>query len=345
MKIAVIGATGLVGAKILELLAARNFEYSELFLIASEKNKGNTITFQGKVYTLQTPKEALESFENQEVSAIALFSAGAAVATEFAPQFAKKGFKVIDNSSAFRADTDKKLIVPEVNASALAESDKIISNPNCSTIQLVMVLNPLHKKYKIRRVVVSTYQAVTGSGHKGINQLMNERKGRNVIEKAYSHPIDLNIIPHIDAFETNDYTKEEMKLINETKKILSDPSIRITATAVRIPVLGGHSESVNIEFAQPFDLQEVRKTLSEAPGLTLKDNLDNCEYPMPKDAAGKDEVFVGRVRRDESQANCLNLWIVADNLRKGAATNAVQIAEYLQKNELPKPCKTPNQRL
>lgn len=328
MKVAVVGATGLVGSEILTVLAERNFPVTELIPVASEKSKGKEIEFKGKKYKVVTPSEAIALKPD-----IALFSAGGGTSTEFAPQYAEAGITVVDNSSAWRMDPTKKLVVPEVNGDVLSDADKIIANPNCSTIQMVVVLKPLHEKYTIKRVVVSTYQSVTGTGVKAVNQLMDERAGKEG-EKAYPYPIDLNVIPHIDVFQENGYTKEEMKMINETNKIMGDDSIRVTATTVRIPVMGGHSESVNIEFEQDFDLNEVRQILAAQEGVIVIDDPANLKYPMPKDAHGKDEVLVGRIRRDESQDKTLNLWVVADNLRKGAATNAVQIAELLLKKGL-----------
>ncbi len=328
MKVAVVGATGLVGSEILTVLAERNFPVTELIPVASEKSKGKEIEFKGKKYKVVTPSEAIALKPD-----VALFSAGGSTSTEFAPQYAEAGITVVDNSSAWRMDPTKKLVVPEVNGDVLSDADKIIANPNCSTIQMVVVLKPLHEKYTIKRVVVSTYQSVTGTGVKAVNQLMDERAGKEG-EKAYPYPIDLNVIPHIDVFQENGYTKEEMKMINETNKIMGDDSIRVTATTVRIPVMGGHSESVNIEFEQDFDLNEVRQILAAQEGVIVVDDPANLKYPMPKDAHGKDEVLVGRIRRDESQDKTLNLWVVADNLRKGAATNAVQIAELLLKKGL-----------
>jgi len=328
MKVAVVGATGLVGTEMLTVLAERNFPVTELIPVASERSKGKEIDFKGKKYKVVTPQEAILLKPD-----VALFSAGGSTSTEFAPLFAEAGITVIDNSSAWRMDPNKKLVVPEVNGDVLTNDDKIIANPNCSTIQMVVVMKPLHEKYKIKRVVVSTYQSVTGTGVKAVDQLMNERNGVEG-EKAYPYQIDLNVIPHIDVFQDNGYTKEEMKMIQETNKIMSDDSIRVTATTVRIPVMGGHSESVNIEFENDFDVNEVRELLAASEGIIVVDNPANLEYPMPKDAHGKDEVFVGRIRRDESQDKTLNLWIVADNLRKGAATNAVQIAELLSKKGL-----------
>jgi len=328
MKVAVVGATGLVGTEMLEVLAERNFPVTELIPIASEKSVGKQITFKGKTYSVVSLETAV-SLKPQ----VALFSAGGATSLEWAPRFAEAGITVIDNSSAWRMDETKKLVVPEVNANTLTPNDKIIANPNCSTIQMVVVLKPLHDKYKIKRVVVSTYQSVTGTGVKAVNQLMNERAGIE-IDKVYPYKIDLNVLPHIDVFLDNGYTKEEMKMINETKKIMSDNSIQVTSTTVRIPVMGGHSESVNIEFENDFDVNEVRSILSKSQGIIVQDDPKNLIYPMPLNAHKKDEVFVGRIRRDESLPNTLNLWIVADNLRKGAATNAVQIAEYLYDKKL-----------
>jgi aspartate-semialdehyde dehydrogenase len=324
MKVAVVGATGLVGTVMLKVLAERNFPVTELIPVASAKSAGKKLSWKNKEYTVFTMEQAIAAKPD-----IALFSAGGSTSLEWAPKFAEVGTFVIDNSSAWRMDPSKKLIVPEVNADVLTADDKIIANPNCSTIQMVLVLNPLHKAYTIKRVVVSTYQSVTGTGVKAVQQLENERNGIKG-EMAYAFPIDKNAIPQIDVFMDNGYTKEEMKMVNETKKILRDESVQVTATCVRIPVMGGHSESINLEFGKPFDEAEVKNILAHTPGITLKDDPKNNEYPMPLiDADGKDDVFVGRVRRDESQLNALNLWIVADNLRKGAATNAIQIAEYL----------------
>ncbi len=323
MKVAIVGATGLVGSEMLTVLASRNFPVTELIPVASERSKGKEIEFKGKKYKVVTADEAIALRPD-----VALFSAGGSTSLEYAPKFAEAGITVIDNSSAWRMDPSKKLVVPEVNGNTLDASDKIIANPNCSTIQMVVVLKPLHERYKVKRVVVSTYQSVTGTGVKAVTQLNDERAGVEG-EKAYPYPIDLNVIPHIDVFQENGYTKEEMKMINETNKIMGDDSIRVTATTVRIPVIGGHSESVNIEFEQDFDVTEVRQILAQQAGVLVVDNPEKLEYPMPRDAHGKDEVFVGRIRRDESQPNTLNLWVVADNLRKGAATNTVQIAEYL----------------
>ena len=329
MKIAVVGATGLVGTKMLEVLAERNFPITELIPVASEKSVGKQLEFKGKRYTVHSMDQAIAAKPQ-----IALFSAGGSTSLEWAPKFAAQGITVIDNSSAWRMDPSKKLIVPEVNASALTKADKIIANPNCSTIQMVVVLQPLHKKYKIKRVVVSTYQSVTGTGVKAVNQLMNERKNGSSDEMAYAYKIDLNVIPQIDVFLDNGYTKEEMKMVNETKKIMGDDSIRLTATTVRIPVMGGHSESLNIEFEREFDVKDIFYMMENTSGIILQDDLKNQIYPMPMNAHNKDEVFVGRIRRDESQPKTLNMWIVADNLRKGAATNAVQIAEYLIEKNL-----------
>lgn len=328
MKIAVVGATGLVGTVMLKVLEERNFPLTELIPVASEKSVGKEITFKGKKFAIVSMDTAISMRPD-----IALFSAGGNTSLEHAPRFAEAGTTVIDNSSAWRMDPSKKLVVPEVNAHELSIDDKIIANPNCSTIQMVVALKPLHDKYKIKRVVVSTYQSVTGTGVKAVEQMMNERKG---IEgpMAYAYPIDLNVIPQIDVFVENGYTKEEMKMINETRKIMSDDTIRLTATTVRIPVMGGHSESVNIEFENDFDVAEVRELLEKTEGIIVVDDIANLKYPMPKDAHEKDEVFVGRIRRDESMPNSLNMWIVADNLRKGAATNAVQIAEFLVKKGL-----------
>lgn len=328
MKIAVVGATGLVGTMILKVLEERNFPVSELIPVASEKSKGKEISFKGKSYKVVTVDEAISMKPS-----IALFSAGGSTSTEYAPKFAAAGTTVVDNSSAWRMDPSKKLVVPEVNANVLTPEDKIIANPNCSTIQMVVVLKPLHDKYKIKRVVVSTYQSVTGTGVKAVEQLNNERAGISG-EKAYPYAIDLNVIPQIDVFTENGYTKEEMKMIQETNKIMGDDQIRVTATTVRIPVMGGHSESVNIEFENEFDLNEVREALAAQEGVLVVDDPANLKYPMPIDAHNRDEVFVGRIRRDETQEKTLNLWIVADNLRKGAATNAVQIAEYLREYSL-----------
>ena len=329
MKVAVVGATGFVGTQMLTDLKERNFPITELIPVASERSVGKEVEYNGKKYKIVSAATAISMKPD-----IAVFSAGGSTSLELAPLFAAAGTTVIDNSSAWRMDPTKKLIVPEVNAHELTKDDKIIANPNCSTIQMVVVLEPLHKKYKIKRVVVSTYQSVTGTGKKAVDQLFDERKGEMNGEKAYPYQIDLNLLPHIDVFQENGYTKEEMKMILETNKIMSDDSIKVTATTVRVPVIGGHSESVNIEFENDFDVNEVKELLSKAPGIIVKDNPAKLEYPTPLDAHNKDEVFVGRIRRDESQAKTLNLWIVADNLRKGASTNAVQIAEYLIANKL-----------
>lgn len=328
MKVAVVGATGLVGTKMLQVLAERNFPVTELIPVASEKSVGKTITFNNQPYTIVSMEAAIAA-----KPALALFSAGGGTSLEWAPKFAEAGITVVDNSSAWRMDATKKLVVPEVNADVLTVADKIIANPNCSTIQMVVVLKPLHDKYRIKRVVVSTYQSVTGTGVKAVEQLNNERNGIDG-PMAYKYRIDLNALPHIDVFLENGYTKEEMKMVNETKKIMGDDSIRVTATTVRIPVMGGHSESVNIEFENDFDINEVRSLLSQAPGVVVQDDVANFIYPMPLTAHEKDETFVGRIRRDETQPNTLNCWIVSDNLRKGAATNAVQIAEYLMEKGL-----------
>ncbi|WP_419700645.1 aspartate-semialdehyde dehydrogenase [Mucilaginibacter sp. NFX135] len=323
MKVAVVGATGLVGTKMLQVLAERNFPVTELIPVASEKSIGKEITFNGKQFKVVSVEDAIKMKPD-----VAIFSAGGSTSLQQAPLFAAAGTTVIDNSSAWRMDPTKKLVVPEVNADVLTADDKIIANPNCSTIQMVVALKPLHDKYKIKRVVVSTYQSVTGTGVKAVDQLFNERKGIDG-PKVYPYTIDLNVIPQIDVFTENGYTKEEMKMILETKKIMGDDSIKVTATTVRIPVMGGHSESVNIEFFNDFDLAEVRELLAKSPGIVVVDDPASLKYPMPLDAHDKDEVFVGRIRRDETQDNTLNCWIVSDNLRKGAATNAVQIAEYL----------------
>lgn len=323
MKIAVVGVTGMVGQVMLRILEERNLNVSTLIPVASEKSVGNEVTFKEKQHKIVSMKQAIEMKPD-----IALFSAGGSVSLEFAPQFAAVGTTVIDNSSAFRMDAEKKLIVPEINASQLTKDDKIIANPNCSTIQMVAALAPLHKKYAIKRLVISTYQSITGTGVKAVEQLENEYTGKKGA-MAYPYQIHKNAIPHCDVFEDNGYTKEEMKLVRETQKILDDRTIAVTATAVRIPVVGGHSESVNVEFRNTFDVSEIRKTLSETSGITVQDNIDVNVYPMPLLAHGKDDVFVGRIRRDHSQENTLNMWIVSDNLRKGAATNAVQIAQYL----------------
>jgi aspartate-semialdehyde dehydrogenase len=322
MKVAVVGATGMVGNVMLEVLKEHNFPITELIPVASEKSVGKIIEYSGNSYSVVGLQAAVEMKPD-----VAIFSAGGETSLQWAPKFAEVGTTVIDNSSAWRMDPTKKLVVPEINGNELTSSDKIIANPNCSTIQLVMVMAPLHKKYGIKRAIVSTYQSITGTGVKAVEQMENERAGKDG-EMAYKYPIDKNCIPQCDVFLENGYTKEEMKLTNETKKIL-DPAINVTATAVRVPVVGGHSEAVNIEFQQDFELEDVKTILKNTPGITLQDDIANYIYPMPKYAQNKDDVFVGRIRRDESQSNTLNLWIVADNLRKGAATNAVQIANLL----------------
>jgi len=323
MKVAVVGATGLVGTKMLQILAERNFPVTELIPVASERSIGIEVTFKEKKYKVVSMADAIAA-----KPAVAIFSAGGSTSLEWAPKFAEAGIKVIDNSSAWRMDPTKKLVVPEVNAEAITKDDFIIANPNCSTIQMVVALQPLHKKYKIKRVVVSTYQSVTGTGKKAVDQLFNERKEVKG-EMAYKYPIDLNVIPQIDVFLDNGYTKEEMKMVKETCKIMQDESIKVTATTVRIPVVGGHSESLNVEFENEFDLGEVTALLAGAPGIIVQNDDAAQVYPMPLWAHEKDEVFVGRLRRDETQPKTLNMWVVSDNLRKGAATNAVQIAEYM----------------
>lgn len=328
MRIALIGATGLVGNVMLQILSERNFKITELIPVASKKSVGKQISFNSNNYTIVSIETALNAAPD-----IALFSAGGETSLTWAPKFAKIGTTVIDNSSAWRMDADKKLVVPEINGDVLTPKDKIIANPNCSTIQLVMVLSPLHLKYKMKRVIISTYQSVSGTGVKAVQQLENEESGIKG-EMAYPHPIGRNALPHCDVFLENGYTKEEMKLVNESKKILRDYHFSVTATAVRIPTNGGHSESVNIEFEKDFEISEVRDLLSDSPGIVVQDNVENNLYPMPITAHNKDDVFVGRIRRDESQENSLNLWIVSDNLRKGAATNTVQIAEYLVEKKL-----------
>jgi aspartate-semialdehyde dehydrogenase len=328
MKIAVIGATGLVGSTMLKVLEERNFPVTELLPVASEKSEGKVITFQGQPYKVISLATAVSQRPD-----VALFSAGASVSRQWAPKFAAVGTTVIDNSSCWRMEPGIPLIVPEINGEVLTEQHKIIANPNCSTIQLVMVLNPLHKKFGLKRVVVSTYQSVSGTGVKAVKQLFDEREGKEG-EKAYPHPIDLNCLPHIDVFLDNDYTKEEMKMVNETRKILRDPEIMVSPTCVRVPVRGGHSESVNAAFEKEFEMKEVIELLKNTSGIVLQDDPSAKLYPMPIEAEGKDEVFVGRIRRDISQPQSLNCWIVSDNLRKGAATNAVQIAEYLLQHSL-----------
>ncbi|SMB95885.1 aspartate-semialdehyde dehydrogenase [Hymenobacter roseosalivarius DSM 11622] len=326
MKVAVVGATGLVGTEMLKVLAERNFPVTELLPVASEKSVGQEIEFQGQKYKVVSMDAAIAARP-----AVAIFSAGGGVSKEQAPRFAEVGTVVIDNSSAWRMDPTKKLVVPEINAKELTPADKIIANPNCSTIQMVLALHQLHAAFQIKRIVVSTYQSVTGTGKKAVDQLLEERAGQAASNPAYPHPIDLNVLPHIDVFEDNGYTREEMKMVRETQKILGDDTIQVTATAVRIPVMGGHSEAINVEFEQEFELDEVYRILRETDGVELVDDVARNQYPMPKDAHGKDAVLVGRLRRDESQPRTLNIWVVADNLRKGAATNAVQIAEAMLK--------------
>ena len=329
MKVAVVGATGLVGTKMLQVLAERNFPVTELIPAASSRSVGKEVIFKGKAYQVLSIEDAIAA-----KPAIAIFSAGGTTSLEWAPEFAAAGIRVIDNSSVWRMDPSKKLVVPEVNASVLNADDFIIANPNCSTIQMVVALHPLHQKYKIKRVVVSTYQSVTGTGKQAVDQLFSERKGEKVHadQMAYKYSIDLNVIPQIDVFLENGYTKEEMKMVNETCKIMQDDTIKVTATTVRIPVVGGHSESVNVEFENEFDLNELTVLLAQAPGVVVQQDDAAEFYPMPLWAHEKDDVFVGRLRRDETQPKTLNMWIVSDNLRKGAATNAVQIAEYLAAN-------------
>jgi len=324
MKVALVGATGMVGGVMLKVLEEQGFPVTELIPVASERSKGKKVDFNGSEFEVVTINEAL-----MQEPELALFSAGGNISKEWAPRFAEKGSVVIDNSSAWRMDPDKPLVVPEINANVLGPEDKIIANPNCSTIQLVMVLYPLHKKYNLKRVVISTYQSITGTGKQAVDQMEAERKGGISNDPAYPHAIDLNCLPHCDVFEENAYTKEEMKLINEPKKIMGLPDIKITATAVRVPVVGGHSEAVNLEFENNFDINEVREILNSMPGVVVFDDPGANKYPMPLTSQNRDEVFVGRIRRDESQLNTLNCWIVADNLRKGAATNAIQIAKYL----------------
>lgn len=328
MKLAIVGATGLVGQEVLKVLEERNFPFVDLYLVASAKSVGQKISYKGKEYTIKSMEETCSLSPD-----VAIFSAGGNTSLEWAPKFAERGTVVIDNSSAWRMDPTKKLIVPEINGSEIGENDKIIANPNCSTIQMVLALAPLHTKYKLKRIVVSTYQSVTGTGKDAVQQMMDERAGVKGT-KVYPHPIDMNALPHIDVFQDNGYTKEEMKMVNETRKILGDQTIGITSTTVRIPTIGGHSEAVNAEFYSDFDLREVREILSSSAGVIVQDDPKNNVYPMPLNSKGKDEVFVGRLRRDESQPNTLNMWVVADNLRKGAATNAVQIAEYIVENSI-----------
>lgn len=335
MKLAVVGATGMVGQMMLKVLQERDFPITELILVASEKSINKTVTFKNKTYKIVSMQEAIDAKPN-----LALFSAGGDISLQFAPKFAEVGTTVIDNSSAFRMNEKNHLIVPEINAQNLTKEDKIIANPNCSTIQLVMVLHPLNQKYDIKRVIVSTYQSVTGTGKNAVDQLNSEiensiRPSQNsTVKKVYPHQIFKNALPHCDVFSDDDYTKEEIKLMTEPLKILNDHSFKLSATAVRVPVQGGHSESVNIEFQNEFEIDEIKNILRNTPGICLQDDVENNVYPMPIYAEGKDEVFAGRIRRDNSQKNTLNMWIVADNLRKGAATNAVQIAEYLLKNNL-----------
>ena len=328
MKLAVVGATGLVGQEILKVLEERSFPFNELYLVASAKSVGQTISFKGTEYKIKGMEEVCKLAPD-----VAIFSAGGGTSLEWAPKFADAGTIVIDNSSAWRMDPTKKLIVPEINGHVLTIDDRIIANPNCSTIQMVMALAPLHVQYRLKRIVVSTYQSVTGTGKDAVQQMMDERQGING-PKVYPHAIDLNALPHIDAFLDNGYTKEEMKMVNETRKILGDDSIGVTATTVRIPSIGGHSEAVNVEFYEDFNISEVRSILANTPGVIVQDDPKNNIYPMPIHSKGRDEVFVGRIRRDESQPNTLNMWIVSDNLRKGAATNAVQIAEFMLEKSL-----------
>lgn len=323
MKVAVVGATGMVGRIMLEVLKERNFPISELIPVASARSVGSQVQYKGKEFTVVSMEDAIAAQPQ-----VAIFSAGGSTSTEWAPKFEAVGCTVIDNSSAWRMHPDKKLVVPEINAKELTENDKIIANPNCSTIQMVMALAPLHEKYGLKRLVISTYQSVSGTGKAAVDQMMKERDG-NEVEKVYPHEIDMNCLPHCDIFYDNGYTKEELKLVNETRKILNDDSIAITATAVRVPVKGGHSESINITLGSEFEIEDIRTAIASMPGVVVLDDPANNKYPMPLHAEGKDEVFVGRIRRDESFPNSLNLWVVSDNLRKGAATNAVQIAEYL----------------
>ncbi len=328
MKLAVVGATGLVGQEILKVIEERNVPFDELYMVASERSVGKEITFKGKSYKVISIPDAVSKKPD-----IALFSAGGGTSLEWAPKFAEAGTIVVDNSSAWRMDPTKKLVVPEINGEVLRIDDRIIANPNCSTIQMVLALAPLHKRYGITRVVVSTYQSVTGTGKDAVDQMMDERVGKKP-NMVYPYKIDMNVLPHIDVFQDNGYTKEEMKMVKETVKILGDESVKVTATCVRIPTMGGHSESVNIEFKEDFDLKDVVEILNNTEGVVVEDDVKNNIYPMPINAHGKDEVFVGRIRRDETQPNSLNMWIVADNLRKGAATNAVQIAEYVMEHSL-----------
>ena len=329
MRLAIVGATGLVGQEILRVLEERNFEFDQLYLVASAKSVGQKLSFKGKQYAIQSMEEVCNLAPD-----VAIFSAGGGTSLDWAPKFAAKGTIVIDNSSAWRMDPTKKLVVPEINGHVLTSEDKIIANPNCSTIQMVMALAPLHRQYKIKRIVVSTYQSVTGTGKDAVQQMMEERQGITNGIKVYPHKIDMNALPHIDVFQDNGYTKEEMKMVNETRKILEDNAIGVTSTTVRIPTIGGHSEAVNVEFEKEYDLKDVRTTLENTPGVIVQDDVKNNVYPMPILSQGRDEVFVGRLRRDESQPRTLNMWVVSDNLRKGAATNAVQIAEYLMEKVL-----------
>ncbi|MEO5599845.1 MAG: aspartate-semialdehyde dehydrogenase [Cyclobacteriaceae bacterium] len=328
MKLAVVGATGLVGQEILKVLEERSFPFDELYLVASPKSVGQSLTFKGKEFRIKGIEEVCKL-----VPDVAIFSAGGSTSLEWAPKYAEAGSIVIDNSSAWRMDATKKLIVPEINGHVLTIDDRIIANPNCSTIQMVLALAPLHVKYKLKRIVVSTYQSVTGTGKDAVQQMMDERRGIDG-PKVYPHPIDMNALPHIDSFLDNGYTKEEMKMVNETRKIMDDQTIGVTSTTVRIPSIGGHSEAVNVEFFEDFNISEVRSILASTPGIIVQDDPKNNIYPMPINSKGRDEVFVGRIRRDESQRNTLNMWIVADNLRKGAATNAVQIAEFMMEKSL-----------
>lgn len=328
MKLAIVGATGLVGSEILKVIEERQFQFDSLIPVASARSVGKEISYRGNTYVIKSMEEAIAIKPD-----VAIFSAGGSTSLEWAPRFEEAGTIVIDNSSAWRMSPRHKLVVPEVNASMLRIDDRIIANPNCSTIQMVLALNPLREAYGIKRIVVSTYQSVTGTGKAAVDQLKRERDGQDG-EMVYPHKIDMNVLPHIDVFMDNGYTKEEMKMVNETKKIFGDNTIQVTATAVRLPVVGGHSESINVEFHEEFDLDEVRRLLSDSPGIVLQDNPAENLYPMPLNAHGRDDVFVGRLRRDESQPKTLNMWVVADNLRKGAATNAVQIAEYLQQHSL-----------
>lgn len=328
MKLAVVGATGLVGQEILKVLEERSFPFDELYLAASPKSVGKSITFKGREFKIKGIEEVCKLAPD-----VAIFSAGGSTSLEWAPKYAEAGTIVIDNSSAWRMDATKKLVVPEINGHVLTIDDRIIANPNCSTIQMVLALAPLHVKYKLKRIVVSTYQSVTGTGKDAVQQMMDERQGING-PKVYPHPIDMNALPHIDSFLDNGYTKEEMKMVNETRKIIGDQTIGVTATTVRIPSVGGHSEAVNVEFFEDFNISEVRSVLASTPGIIVQDDPKNNLYPMPINSKGRDEVFVGRIRKDESQPRTLNMWIVADNLRKGAATNAVQIAEFMLERSL-----------